>query len=146
MTLAAISDPSVHEFIQGADKTAFADMDDEGIHAPTLLFVLDLNMWTSILNSSTQNRDEGFKRIKQVHSKLVALLDQDELEKEEACRNTRSVEALLCQNNPHEAWTRDEQPNVPTVNLADCNTNAMTSSSSSKLILTKLIFCEMVVI
>ena len=104
---------------------AFADMDDKGIHAPTLLLVLDLNMWTAILNSSTQDKDESFKRIKQVHSKLAALLDLDELEKEEACRNTRSIEALLRQNNPHEAWTRDEQPNVPTMNLADCDTNAM---------------------
>ena len=133
MTLAAIPDTFVHEFVQEADKTAFADMDNEGIHAPTLLLVLDLNMWKAILNSSTQDKDEGFKRIKQVHSKLAALLDLDELEKEEACRNTRSIEALLLQNNPHEAWTRDEQPNVPIVNLVDYDTNAMINLTSSLL-------------
>jgi hypothetical protein len=58
-TIACVADPAFHEFIQTTDKTAFADQDEEGVHAPLLLSRLDLSHWTALMNAATTDPKLG---------------------------------------------------------------------------------------
>ena len=116
-TLACVSDKEFHEFIQSSDKAALADIDDEGAHAPLMLSVLDLSHWTALMNVVTADKAAGMIRLQKAQQSLAVILDQDEVDLEDANRNTRAVEAYLRTANPHEEWTK-EIP-APTVNLND---------------------------
>lgn len=115
-SLAAISDPEVHRYIQESDRAALEDRDDEGEPAPTLLATLDLSHWTAIMSVATESGEKGLERLKQAHAVLSAILDRDELEMDEAVRNTRSVEVVLRNANPHENWEA-ELPALAATNL-----------------------------
>jgi cation transport regulator ChaC len=131
-TIACIADPEFHEFMQTADKNAFADQDEEGVHAPLLLSTLDLSHWTALMNAATVDPKLGMSRLRQAHEVLHVLLDRDEQDLAEAERNTRAVEAYLRVTNPHESWTKDEIP-IPTVNLNSGSSGTSTVNVHSLL-------------
>lgn len=50
-TMASIASSTFHTTVQRLDTEAIADTNEEGLHAPTLLEVLDLTYWTMLLNA-----------------------------------------------------------------------------------------------
>jgi hypothetical protein len=58
-TIACVPDPSFHEFVQTTNKAAFADQDEEGVHAPLLLQTLDLSHWSALMNTVTADPNLG---------------------------------------------------------------------------------------
>lgn len=78
------------------------DKDNDGEHAPLLLFILDLSHWTAILYVSTLDNgvEKAMARLKEAHAVLANLLEKDEINLEEATNNTRVVEAALRAANP----------------------------------------------
>jgi hypothetical protein len=93
--LATIPDSEIHQFIQETDKNALHDLDDEGDHAPLLLVTLDLSYWTSIMIVATTDKEKGLGRLREDQQVLGQLLEKDEMELEEAMRNTHTVENAL---------------------------------------------------
>ena len=98
-----------------SNRAALANTGDEGAHAPLLLSMLDLSHWTTLMNAVTTNKATRMIRLKKVQQSLASILDQDEVDMDEANQNTSAVEAYLRAANPHEEWTKDSP--LPTVNL-----------------------------
>ena len=101
--LACVDDAEIHSFIQKTHLDAFANKDDEGVHAPMLLATLDLSHWTAIMQATIVDKVAGLTRLCQVHDVFSSILDRDELELEEATCNAKKVEAYLRLANPHES-------------------------------------------
>ena len=87
------------------------------VHVKTGIYKLDLSHWTALMNVVTTDKAVGLIRLKQAQQSLASILDQDEVDLDEANRNTRAVEAYLSTANPHEDWTKE----IPaaTINLND---------------------------
>jgi hypothetical protein len=51
------------------------------------------------------DKEKGLSRLREAHQVLSQLLEKDELDFEEAIRNTRVVEIALRNANPHEDWS-----------------------------------------
>jgi hypothetical protein len=107
------------------DRNAFADQDEEGVHAPLLFLTLDLSHWSALMNAATADPKLGFTRLREAHEVLHVLLDRDEHELAEAECNTRAVEAYLQITNPHESWAKEEIP------LHKVNLNSGSSGTST---------------
>ena len=130
VTLAAIGEPEIHGFIQNTDLTSLADKDDDGEHAFLLLEVLDLSHWMSIMYASLEKKEEGLAKLTQAHAVLATLLERDELELEEAERNSKLVEVALIAANPQDKFLT-ETVTVPITNLDEtansCNLHPLLS-------------------
>ena len=63
-TLACIDDVEIHNFIQKTDLEAFANKDDEGVHAPMLLATLDLSHWIAIMQVAITDTAAGLTRLR----------------------------------------------------------------------------------
>jgi hypothetical protein len=81
------------------------DVDDEGEHAPLILATLDLSHWTAIMVAAFADKEKGLSCLREAHQVLGQLLEKDELDFEEAIRNTQVVEIALRNANPHEDWS-----------------------------------------
>lgn len=127
----------IHSFIQKTDLEAFANKDDEGMHAPMLLATLDLSHWTAIMQVAITDKTAGLTRLRQAYEALPSILDRDELELEEATRNTKTVEAYLRLANPHESWTHDVS-SLPTTDITGDTPPASSPSAAAHPLLSKL--------
>lgn len=132
-----MDDAEIHSYVQTKDLEAFANKDDEGAHAPMLLATLDLSHWTAIMQSAITDKAAGLTRLRQAHDVLPKILDSDELELEEASRNTKTVEAYLRLANPHESWTKDSL-SIPTTDITGSTPPTTSPSPASHPLLSRL--------
>ena len=94
-TIAAISIPEFHTYIQEADLAALSDTDEEGLHAPLLLDSLDLAAWTSLFVLATTDANKTVARLKAAQTKLPDLLCEDEVDADRSALLAQRVEAIL---------------------------------------------------
>ena len=127
----------IHSFIQKTDLEALANKGDEGVHAPMLLATLDLSHWTAIMQVAITDIAAGLTRLRQAYEVLPTILNCDELELEEAARNTKIVEAYLRLANAHESWTRDVS-SLPTTDITGVAPPSNSPSAAAHPLLSKL--------
>lgn len=94
-TLTAIDIPEFHTFIQEMDTMTINEADDEGLHTPLLIDSLDFAAWTSLFVLATTDKTKTVDRLRNAHSKLPELLNEDEQEAERAELLAQKVEAVL---------------------------------------------------
>ncbi|KAG0598635.1 hypothetical protein M758_12G089600 [Ceratodon purpureus] len=80
VVICALKEPRLHQFIQEQDLLALSDVDEDGESAPLLLTTLDLSDWTHLLVLGGSNPETGLSRLREAHSKLIDILEKDDLD------------------------------------------------------------------
>ena len=94
-TIAEIDVPKFHSCVQEMDLAAINDVDDEGVHAPLLLDILDLAAWTSLFVLATVDPVKTVARLRSAHTKLSDLMLEDELEAVKSAQLAQKIEVIL---------------------------------------------------
>lgn len=76
--MASIANTNFHSTVHRLDSEALADTNDEGLHAPTLLEVLDLRYWTMLLDACLHSEDKGMRKLQELFDDLPHILTADD--------------------------------------------------------------------
>jgi hypothetical protein len=105
-TMASIASTIFHSTVQRLDSEALADMNDEGLHAPTLLEVLDLRYWTMLLDACLHSEEKGMRKLQELFDDLPNILSADDQDAEKMAVQTRMIdEALMVANQEAKSVT-----------------------------------------
>lgn len=98
-TMASIASANFHSTVQRLDSEALADTNDEGLHAPTLLEVLDLRYWTMLLDACLHSEEKGMRKLQELFDDLPHILSADDQDMERMAMQTKLIdEALMLAN------------------------------------------------
>ena len=98
-TMASIASENFHSTVQRLDTEALADTNDKGLHAPTLLEVLDLRYWTMLLDSCLHSEEKGMRKLQELFEDLPNILTADNQDIEKMAVQTKLIDdALLAAN------------------------------------------------
>jgi hypothetical protein len=97
--MASIASVTFHDTVQRLDIEAMADTNDEGLHAPTLLGVLDLTYWTMLLDACLHSEEKRLRKLQELFDDLPNILAADDQDAERMAVQTKLIdEALLLAN------------------------------------------------
>ena len=99
-TMASIASVQFHTTVQRLDTEAMADTNEEGLHAPTLLEVLDLTYWTMLLNACLQSEEKGMSKLQELYDDLSNILAADDQDSERMAVQTKLIDEALLIANP----------------------------------------------
>ena len=99
VVICAIREPRLHQFIQEQDLLALSDVDEDGDSAPLLLTTLDLSDWMHLLVLAGTNPDTGLIRLRGAHSKLVDILEKDDMDLQASEKIIPVLEKVLAHAN-----------------------------------------------
>lgn len=99
-TMASIASVNFHDTVQRLDTEALADTNDEGLHAPTLLEVLDLRYWTMLLDSCLHSEEKGMRKLQELFDDLPNILATDDQDSERMVVQTKLIDEALLSANP----------------------------------------------
>ena len=68
--MASIASENFHNTVQRLDNEALVDTNEGGLHAPTLLEVLDLRYWTMLLDASLHSVEKGMRKLQELFEDL----------------------------------------------------------------------------
>lgn len=103
-TMASIASENFHNTVQRLDTEAMADTNDEGLHAPTLLEVLDLRYWTMLLDSCLHSEEKGMRKLQELFEDLPNILTADDQDIERMAVQTKLIDdALMAANQEGKA-------------------------------------------
>jgi hypothetical protein len=98
--MASIASVEFHATVQRLDTEALADTNDEGLHAPTLLEVLDLRYWTMLLDACLHSEEKGMKKLQELFDDLPNILATDDQDSERMAVQTKLIDDALLSANP----------------------------------------------
>lgn len=98
--MASIASINFHATVQRLDTEALADTNDEGLHAPTLLEVLDLRYWTMLLDACLHSEEKGMRKLQEVFDDLPNILATDDQDSERMAVQTKLIDDALLSANP----------------------------------------------
>ena len=98
--MASIASTNFHNTVQRLDSEALADINDEGLHAPTLLEVLDLRYWTMLLDSCLHSEEKGMRKLQELFDDLPNILAADDQDSERMAMQTKLIDEALLSANP----------------------------------------------
>lgn len=99
-TMASIASVTFHTTVQRLDTEALADTNEEGLHAPTLLEVLDLTYWTMLLDSCLHSEEKGLRKLQELFDELPSILAADDQDSERMAAQTKLIDEALLSANP----------------------------------------------
>ena len=99
-TMASIASTNFHTTVQRLDTEAMADTNEEGLHAPTLLEVLDLTFWTMLLDSCLHSEEKGMRKLQELFDDLPNILATDDQDAERMAVQTKLIDEALRSANP----------------------------------------------
>jgi hypothetical protein len=99
-TMASIASTNFHATVQRLDSEALADTNDEGLHAPTLLEVLDLRYWTMLLDACLHSEEKGMRKLQELFDDLPNILAADDQDSERMAMQTKLIDDALLAANP----------------------------------------------
>lgn len=98
-TMASIASVNFHNTVQRLDSEALADTNEKGLHAPTLLEVLDLRYWTMLLDACLHSEEKGMRKLQELFDDLPHILTADDQDYERMAVQTKLIDdALLIAN------------------------------------------------
>jgi hypothetical protein len=109
-TMASIASVNFHNTIQRLDSEALADTNDEGLHAPTLLEVLDLRYWTMLLDACLHSEEKGMRKLQELFDDLPHILDADDQDVERMAVQTKLIDDALMIANQETKSVTDKGP------------------------------------
>lgn len=98
--MASIASANFHDTVQRLDMEALADTNEEGLHAPTLLEVLDLRYWTMLLDSCLHSEEKGMRKLQELFDELPNILATDDQDLERMSIQTKLIDEALLNANP----------------------------------------------
>ena len=99
-TMASIASSTFHDTVQRLDAEAIADVNEEGLHAPTLLGVLDLTYWTMLLDACLHSEEKGMRKLQELFDDLPNILAADDQDSERMAVQTKLIDDALLMANP----------------------------------------------
>lgn len=98
--MASIASSNFHDTVQRLDTEALADTNEEGLHAPTLLEVLDLRYWTMLLDACLHSEEKGMRKLQELFDDLPNILATDDQDCERMATQTKLIDDALLSANP----------------------------------------------
>lgn len=99
-TMASIANANFHTTVQRLDSEAMADINEEGLHAPTLLDVLDLRYWTMLLDACLHSEEKGMRKLQELYDDLPNILAADDQDSERMAVQNKLIDDALLRANP----------------------------------------------
>ena len=110
-TMASIASATFHSTVQKLDSEALADTNEEGLHAPTLLEVLDLRYWTLLLDACLHSEEKGMRKLQELFDDLPQILAADDQDAERMAVQTKLIDDALMLANQEPKPTTDKGAN-----------------------------------
>jgi hypothetical protein len=104
-TMASIASEAFHSTVQRLDNEALLDTNDEGLHAPTLLEVLDLRYWTMLLDACLHSEEKGLQKLQQLYEDLPNILAADDQDCERMAIQSKMIDEALMSANQEKQKT-----------------------------------------
>ena len=98
--MASIASSTFHNTVQRLDTEALADTNEEGLHAPSLLEVLDLTYWTMLLDACLHSEEKGMRKLQELFDDLPNILTADDQDLERMAVQTKLIDDALLLANP----------------------------------------------
>lgn len=112
-TMASIASINFHSAVQRLDTEALADTNEEGLHAPTLLEVLDLRYWTMLLDACLHSEEKGMRKLQELFDDLPNILSSDDQDAERMAAQTKLIDDALLSANPEVKNPTEKGSNPP---------------------------------
>ena len=93
--MASIASANFHSTTQRLDSEALGDTNDEGLHAPTLLEVLDLRYWTMLYDACLHSEEKGMRKLQELFEDLPNMLTADDQDTERMAVQTKLIDEAL---------------------------------------------------
>lgn len=106
-TMASIASETFHSTVQRLDNEALLDTNDEGLHAPTLIEVLDLRYWTMLLDACLHSEEKGLSKLQQLFEDLPNILATDDLDSERMAIQSKMIDDALTAANQESKSPKD---------------------------------------
>ena len=107
-TMASIASVNFHNTVQKLDLEALSDTNEEGLHAPTLLEVLDLRYWTMLLVACLHSEEKGMRKLQEIFDDLPNILAADDQDAERMAVQTKLIDdALIIANQEKKSGTEN---------------------------------------
>ena len=93
--MASIASENFHNMVQRLNNEALADTNEGGLHAPTLLEVLDLRYWTMFLDACLHSEEKGMRKLQELFEDLPHILTADDQDCERMAAQTKLIDEVL---------------------------------------------------